>query len=254
MSSNICAEIKNLKVSFKGREILHNISTRFESGKITVLIGRSGAGKTTLLRAVNRLNEVFDGCRTSGEVVLELKGLKTSVYDSRMALPQLRRSAGILFQTPNPLPMTLIKNITLPLELARGISHTAAVEKAEQMLRTVGLYDEVKDRLNVPASELSGGQQQRMCLARVLALEPELLLLDEPTASLDRKSSEIIEDCFTVLKKDIPIIMVSHSLAQSVKLGDSFKIMRDGNIVKEVESSDLPQGTFEKEKYLEELL
>ena len=249
-----CAEIKELAVSFAGREVLHGISAEIPRRGITVLLGRSGSGKTTLLRSLNRLNENFDGYAGSGSVKLRLGGAMREIYCSEAPeISYIRRSAGMVFQSPNPLPMTLKKNMTLPLELALGLSKAEAAERMEKSLREVGLWDEVKDRLNQRAASFSGGQQQRMCLARTLAMEPEMLLLDEPTASLDRKSAELIEQHLRKLKEHIPMIMVSHSLAQARKLGNRFIVLSEGSVARTLDSGSLPHGE-EAEAFLEELL
>ena len=230
-----CAEIRGLCVSFNGEEVLHGITTDIPRHGITVLLGRSGSGKTTLLRALNRLNESFAGYVGTGTVT------------------RIRRSVGMVFQSPNPLPLSLRKNMILPLELTLGLKRDEAEGRMEKSLRDVGLWDEVKDRLNQHAASFSGGQQQRMCLARTLALEPDILLLDEPTASLDKKSAELIEEHLKRLEARIPLIMVSHSLAQARKLGAHFKILSEGHIINEFEREALPRGEA-AEVFLEELL
>lgn len=248
-----CVEIKNLTVKFDGKTLLHNITTDIPKRGITVFLGRSGAGKTTLLRCINRLNECFEGCETSGSVNIELDGKFVDIYGAQAPeLSQIRRIAGMVFQTPNPLPMSLRKNIIMPLELASKISGEQANAVLEKTLKQVGLWEEVKDRLNENAAKFSGGQQQRLCLARTLALSPRLLLLDEPTASLDKKSSELIEDLL-LKENNIPVIMVSHNLTQAVKLGTHFKILSEGKITKEFEASDIPNNGS-AEQYLESLL
>ena len=160
----------------------------------------------------------------------------------------------MVFQVPNPLPLSLRKNITLPLELTLGMGKREAEERMEQSLRRAGLWDEVKDRLNDAASGFSGGQQQRMCLARTLALEPDILLLDEPTASLDRRSADTIETLLEELRESIPIIMVSHSLPQALRLAARFFVMSEGKIVKALTRGEIPDGGEEGEKFLESLL
>lgn len=250
-----CAETKDLCVSFGGTEILHGITADVPRSGITVLLGRSGSGKTTLLRALNRLNECFDGYSGSGSVKLLINGAMKPIYGPGAEdLTTVRRRAGMVFQNPNPLPLSLKKNITLPLELTLNMKRSEAEERMERSLRAVGLWDEVKNRLNKSAASFSGGQQQRMCLARTLALEPDLLLLDEPTASLDRKSAELIEEHLKKLEEKIPMIMVSHSLAQAKKLGARFLIMNSGRITQTLEKYDLPQEEGEAEVFLEKLL
>ena len=249
----LCAEIKNLSVSFAGTEALKNISLELPADGITVLLGRSGSGKTTLLRSLNRLNETFAGCRTEGSVKLLFDGRLTDLYGAGAPeLTDLRRKVGMVFQTPNPLPLSLRKNITLPLRLVLKLGKKECEERMEKALRDVGLWDEVKDRLNSQAAAFSGGQQQRLCMARTLALEPDLLLLDEPTASVDRRSSELIENHILSLKNRLPIIVVSHNLAQAARLGDRFVFLREGAAGETLPADKLPREKAAAE--LEKLL
>ena len=190
----LCASVRSLDVSFGGRRVLHGIDADFPALRITVLLGRSGSGKTTFLRALNRLNECFEGCESSGDVRVSLGGiLRPTAGPNAPSVSRLRRAAGMVFQTPNPLPMSIRRNVTLPVSLAGDLSRDRLEEILRERLQEVGLWEEVADRLDSPASTLSGGQQQRLCLARALALDPELLLLDEPTASLDRDAAFRIE-------------------------------------------------------------
>ncbi|MDO4988677.1 MAG: phosphate ABC transporter ATP-binding protein [Synergistes sp.] len=247
-----CVKAENLSVSFGGKTVLHNITTEVAHHGITVFLGRSGSGKTTFLRCINRLNDCFQNCTVTGTLFVCMQGKLTDVCASTSEISKIRRTSGMVFQTPNPLPMTVRRNITLPLELTAGIKGATAEEKMEAALREVGMWEEAKDRLNEDALHFSGGQQQRICLARTLALSPEILLLDEPTASLDKKSSELIENLLERLKERVPIIMVSHSLAQARKLGTHFKILSEGKLTKEFERDDIPKD--KGEKFLEDLL
>ena len=154
-------------------------------------------------------------------------------------LTELRRRAGMVFQSPNPLPLSIRKNITLPLKLAFNLSNSETEKILREKLEQTGLWEEVKNRLDIPATSLSGGQQQRLCLARALALRPDLILLDEPTASLDRAAAEKIEDMILSLKDKISVIMVSHSLQQASKLADYAVILEDGNILKTFDGNTL---------------
>ena len=228
--SNSCVIIKNLKVSFMEREILHGIDVEFPANKVSVILGRSGSGKSTLLRSINRLNECFEGYQGVGEVKVLLNSELVSVQNNN--LTDLRRKAGMVFQSPNPLPLSIRKNITLPIELAFKLSSSETEKILIESLELTGLWNEVKDRLESPAMSLSGGQQQRLCLSRALALKPDLLLLDEPTASLDRAAAQKVEDMISSLKEKISVIMVSHSLQQASKLADYAVILEDGNILR----------------------
>ena len=233
--SPLCASVRSLCVSFGGRRVLHDIDADFPARRITVLLGRSGSGKSTLLRSLNRLNECFEGYEGSGEVRVSLDGaLRPAAGPGAPDLSRLRRAAGMVFQTPNPLPMSIRRNVTLPLSLASSFSPPLPGE-LEKVLRArlteAGLWEEVADRLDAPASSLSGGQQQRLCLARALALEPELLLLDEPTASLDRTAAGRIEDLILSFRGRRSVVLVSHSLSQARRLADLALVLSDGRIV-----------------------
>jgi phosphate transport system ATP-binding protein len=248
-----CTEIKNLSVSFSGRPALKDVTLSLPQEGVTVLLGRSGSGKTTLLRALNRLNETFDGCETEGSVKLLCGGRIVDVYGAEAPEPtELRRRVGMVFQTPNPLPLSLRKNIVLPLRLVLKLGKKECEERMEKALRDVGLWDEVKERLNSPAAAFSGGQQQRLCMARTLALEPDMLLLDEPTASVDKRSSELIEDHILSLRNRLPILVVSHNLTQAVRLGDRFVFLREGTAGEIIAADSLPQDA--PETALEKLL
>lgn len=237
--------VENLCVSFFGRQVLRNITVDFPKKSLSVLIGRSGSGKTTLLRSVNRLNEEFDGCSTSGQIYLSMGQGTQAIYPSssnplpsKTLLTELRLRVGMLFQTPNVFPVSIFRNIAMPLTLVGGCPQSLVEERVHDSLHLVGLWDEVKDSLAKPAERLSGGQQQRLCLARVLALRPEILLLDEPTASLDVHASRHIEDVLSKLAEEYTIIMVSHGLAQARRLGQQLLVCEDGHITHQLQDSD----------------
>jgi len=230
--------IKELTVAFGGNCAVSDISLDIQADELTVLVGRSGSGKSTLLRAINRLNDCFEGCTTSGNIQVHLKDGAIEVNSAKLSLEFLRSRVGMVFQTPNVLPISIKRNLLLPQKLIRGADGKNASEMMEKVLEHVGLFDEVKDRLNHPAVTLSGGQQQRLCLARALALEPEILLLDEPTASVDYKSSELIEKLLLRLTKTIPVVVVSHSLKQTRTLADRALLIREGHLAGSWRSSD----------------
>lgn len=238
-----CVRTCGLTVSFFGRTVLRNVSVAFPFGRTSVILGRSGSGKSTLLRSINRLNDCFDGCRESGQVEVALGGKLTPTRGPEAPeLTELRRKAGMVFQNPNPLPVSIRKNVTLPLSLAFGLGPGETDRIVREKLALVGLWDEVKDRLDSPALNLSGGQQQRLCLARALALKPELLLLDEPTASLDRTAAARIEDLILSLKGKISVILVSHSLAQASKLSDFAAVIADGEVADTLDAAGLKRS------------
>ena len=222
--------LADVSVSFFKQAVLQNINAAFPANKISVLVGRSGSGKTTLLRAVNRLNEEFPGCVTSGKVDVDFGQGPCDIYAGKVPLEELRLRAGMLFQTPNCFPVSVYRNIAMPLNLAAGASVREIPDKVQAALEMVGLWDELKDRLDTPAERLSGGQQQRLCLARLLALQPAVLLLDEPTASLDVHASRGIEELLQELAAKYTIIMVSHELRQARRLADQVLVCDAGKI------------------------
>ncbi|MCT4627226.1 phosphate ABC transporter ATP-binding protein [Halodesulfovibrio sp.] len=228
MSSII--SFNNVTVSFQGNPSVSDISFDVKPDELTVLVGRSGSGKSTLLRAVNKLNDCFDGCTTQGSIVVRIGGEAVEITSPKTDPNFLRSRVGMVFQTPNVLPVSIERNLLLPQKLVRGTSDYNARKNMERVLDEVGLLEEVKDRLPAAATTLSGGQQQRLCLARALALEPEILLLDEPTASVDHKSSKLIEELLLRLAPTLPMLVVSHSLAQTRSLADRVFLVRQGGI------------------------
>ncbi len=223
--------IEHLSVRFSGQPVIDDISLDIARGGPTFLLGRSGSGKTTLLRAINRLNECFPGCDTQGKVNVQLGGEWVDAYGRGTSPEALRRRIGMVFQSPNVLPLSIARNIALPIEANLALSASESRDRIEQVLRDVHLWDDVKDRLSSPAATLSGGQQQRLCLARALALQPEILLLDEPTASLDFKAAQQIEDLLVELKSRYTLVVVSHSLGQAYRLAEHVFVLHDGSLI-----------------------
>lgn len=231
-----CAvSLVGLSLAFQKRTVLHSINASFPSRALSVVVGRSGSGKTTLLRAINRLNEEFPDCVTTGKVYVDFGQGPQDIYASPdrggMELCALRQRAGMLFQTPNCFPVSVFRNIAMPLALVAGVADSDLHEKVRAALELVGLWDVLKDRLHAPAERLSGGQQQRLCLARLLALQPSILLLDEPTASLDVHTAREIEALLQGLTEKYTIIMVSHSLSQARRMADQLLVCDQGKIV-----------------------
>ena len=227
LASELVGVLRDLRVSFGNQTVLHSANLSLHRHKIHALSGPSGSGKTTLLRSINRLNECFPSCQTRGEIILSLAGTLHNVQQMASAdLPLLRQKAAMVFQHPNVLPGSIASNLLLPLKVVYHIKGDAAQQKLQQALERTHLWKEVKNRLGHPAASLSGGQQQRLCLARALALDPEILLLDEPTSSLDPAVGRHIEDLILELACDYTIVMVSHSRRQITKLAD-FNIPMD---------------------------
>jgi phosphate transport system ATP-binding protein len=231
--------VESLHVGFAGREVLHNLSAEFHRGQLAVILGRSGSGKTTFLRAFNRLNECFPRSETRGSLRLKLQGEWRDIYRDAVPLTELRRRVGMVFQTPHLLPVSIAGNLALPVKLVLELPRRDIASRVEWALHEAHLWEEVKDRLEAPAHTLSGGQQQRLCLARLLALEPEILLVDEPTASLDFRAALKVEELLLSLKERYTIIAVSHSLSQARRLAEEALIFRDGSVVQRLSREDL---------------
>ncbi len=226
--------IKNLSLEYSdGTESLQNISLEIPARAITVLFGPAGGGKSSLLRVLNRLNDLADVIRIEGEVQLD----DLDVLSSQTDVIKLRRRVGMVFARPVVLPFSIQENLTYGLEIA-GEKDPYVLEAAvETSLKKAALWDEVNQRLDDPATSLSGGQQQRLCLARVLALEPEVILLDEPTSGLDPISTAKVEESLKKLKEDYTVVLVPHSVQQAARTADIAAFMLQGKLI-EVDSGD----------------
>lgn len=228
-SSSSILQIKNLQVQSGSASILKNINLDIPKGKITVLLGPSGCGKTTLLKCLNRLSDLHPSLKVTGQVLID----EEDIFHPTRDLTRIRQKMGLLSQRPFPLPMSIYKNIAYGLKI-KGIRDKHIIkERVERHLRDVGLWDEVKDRLHGPAARLSIGQQQRLCLARGLAVGPEIILADEPTSALDPISSRKIEEEFLRLKEDYTLIVVTHILRQARRLADHIVFMYFGEIIEQ---------------------
>ncbi len=223
-------KVRGLNFFYGAQKVLDHIDLDIPSGSITAVSGPSGQGKSSLLTAFNRLWENIDGARATGHIWIDFgKGL-VEVTKPEYGVHHLRRKVGMVFQMPNPLPMSIFKNMQFPLKLA-GISEKDSVdEKIETALKQAHLWEEVKNRLSCDARMLSGGQLQRLCIARTLVLQPEVLLMDEPTASLDPVSVEKIEDLLLDLKTRCTIVMVSHYMDQIRRIADTNLKLSDGKL------------------------
>lgn len=218
--------VKNLDLYYGDFKALKNINLEIEPNKITAFIGPSGCGKSTLLKSINRMNDLVEGCRIDGEILLDgqniFKGMDVNV---------LRKRVGMVFQKPNPFPMSIYDNIAYGPRI-HGIKDKATLDQiVEESLRGAAIFDEVKDRLKKSALGLSGGQQQRLCIARALAVQPDVLLMDEPTSALDPISTSRIEDLAIELKKDYTIIMVTHNMQQATRISDRTAFFLLGEMV-----------------------
>jgi phosphate transport system ATP-binding protein len=227
--------VKDLNLSRGNASILRNINIEILKNKITIILGPSGCGKTTLLRCLNRLNDLNPQVKTTGSITMHGEDILHTTTD----VTEIRRKAGLLSQRPYPLPMNIFNNVAYGLRINRDLTHKEMHQRVEDMLRQVSLWDEVKDRLREPAGRLSIGQQQRLCLARGLAVRPEIILADEPTSALDPISSEAIEQKFTELKKDYSIVMVTHVLRQARRIADYVVFMYLGEIIEQGSAAEL---------------
>ena len=220
--------IKNLSLQYSdGTESLRNISMEIPANQITVLFGPAGGGKSTLLRCLNRLNDLTEVRASMGKILIDGE----NILDPKTDVIALRRKVGMVFARPVVLPLTIRGNLTYGLELAGETRRSRLDEAVERSLRLAAIWDEVKDRLDEPAIALSGGQQQRVCLARVLALQPEIVLLDEPTSGLDPISTGKVEAALQELKKDYTIILVPHSVQQAGRTADHAAFFLQGELV-----------------------
>jgi len=244
--------IQNLNVSIGKNHILKNISLEIPPNQITVILGPSGCGKTTLMKCLNRLIDLEDNVTISGSILLDHE----DILNTKSDLPGIRKKMGLLSQRPYPLPMNIFDNIAYGMRINGTRNRHLLREKVTHFLKQVNLWEEVKDRLKEPATSLSIGQQQRLCLARGLAVEPEIILADEPTSSLDPVSSTAIEKKFLQLKEDYTIIMVTHILRQAKRMADYVIFMYMGEVIecgkadeffcnpKEEKTKEYIMGTF----------
>ncbi len=241
-------EIRGLNVKTKEGGILKNINLDIPRNKIIVLLGPSGCGKTTLLKSLNRLTDLHKELKVTGEVFID----GVDILKARQELPVMRQKMGLLSQRPFPLPVSIYKNVAYGLKLKGIRSRKLIAHSVETNLKRVGLWDEVKNRLKSPATSLSIGQQQRLCLARGLAVKPNIILADEPTSALDPISTKIIENLFKELKQHYTIILVTHVLRQALRLADHVVFMYYGEIIEQGHPKDIltnPQTEILK-KYL----
>jgi len=225
---NPILEVKNLSISYEeGKPAVKNVNTSIESKAITAIMGPSGCGKSTLLRAFNRMHELYPSIATIGEIYLDGEEIHN------MSAIELRRKIGMVFQRPNPFPtMSIYENVLAGYKLnGFRLKRNEKDEIVENALRSVTLWDEVKDSLFKKGSFLSGGQQQRLCIARTIAFNPEVLLLDEPTSALDPVATSKIEDLLVELKKDYTILLVTHNMSQAARISDNSIFMYMGELI-----------------------
>ena len=232
--TNVILEVKNLKKTFGDHVVLKDINTTITKGEVIAIIGPSGCGKSTFLKSLNRMNDLVDGCRITGKI--ELDG--EDIYGN-IDVNLLRKRVGMVFQNPNPFPMSVYDNIAYGPR-THGIRSRAKLDEiVERSLKQAAIWDELKDRLKKSALGLSGGQQQRLCIARALAVEPEVILMDEPTSALDPISTSKIEDLVLELKEKYTIVMVTHNMQQATRVSDKTVFFLLGEVIEMADTETL---------------
>ena len=227
-------KIENLNLYYSDFKALDNVSLDIEANKITAFIGPSGCGKSTFLKTLNRMNDLIEGCKITGNVLLD----NEDIYGD-MDVNLLRKRVGMVFQKPNPFPMSVYDNIAYGPR-THGVKSKAKLDEiVEKSLRNAAIWDELKDRLKKSALGLSGGQQQRLCIARALAVQPEVILMDEPTSALDPISTSKIEDLVLELKKNYTIVIVTHNMQQATRISDKTVFFLMGEIIESNDTEEL---------------
>lgn len=227
---------QDVSIYYGDNQAVKNVNLDVAPGTVNALIGPSGCGKTTFLRAINRMHDMTPGARVTGEIYIDGQ----NIYATDVDPVNMRRRVGMVFQKPNPFPtMSVFDNVVAGLKLAGERNRDRLMEVAERSLRGAALWDEVHDRLNTPATGLSGGQQQRLCIARALAVEPEILLMDEPTSALDPASTAKIEDLMSELKKMTTIVIVTHNMHQAARVSDTTSFFLVGDLVEHGLTDDI---------------
>ena len=228
-------EIDRFNLWYGAKQAIHSITMPIPINKVTALVGPSGCGKSTLLRSVNRLNDLVQSVRITGD--MRING--DSIYDPRMDVIELRKRMGMVFQKPNPFPMSIYENVVYSLRIDGETNRAALDEVCERSLRGAALWDEVKDRLQESALGMSGGQQQRLCIARAIAAEPEVLLLDEPCSALDPIATGKIEDLIQELRGQYSVLMVTHNMQQASRSSDYTAFMYLGRLIEYGATTDI---------------
>lgn len=219
--------VQNVNFYYGNKHRLKNINISFRKNKITALIGPSGSGKSTLLRTINRIYSLYPEQKAYGSIIVNGK----NILESNVDLNELRTKVGMVFQKPTPFPMSIFENIAFAVKMHEKLSKKELHLRVEWALRAAALWDEVKDHLNASGLGLSGGQQQRLCIARTIAVKPDVLLLDEPCSALDPISTQKIEQLLMELKKDFTIVMVTHNMQQAMRSSDDTVFMSNGEII-----------------------
>ncbi len=227
MQTTVKVSTKDIDFYYGSNQALFNVSLDFPANQVTALIGPSGCGKSTYLRCLNRMNDLIPGTRCEGEILLDGEDINAKNTD----IVSVRRRVGMVFQKPNPFPKTIFENVAYGLRV-NGMTNAAQLaDKVEESLHMAALFDEVKDRLNTSALGLSGGQQQRLCIARALAVEPQVLLMDEPASALDPIATQKIEEGIHELKSQFTIIIVTHNMQQAARVSDYTAFFYMGKLI-----------------------
>ncbi len=220
-------EANNIRVKYGSEEVLKGISMSIKKNTVTAFIGPSGCGKSTFLRCFNRMNDLIEICKVEGQILID----DVDIYNPNVSINELRKSVGMVFQKPNPFPKSIFENVAYGLRI-NGVSNKKYIEeKVEWAIKQAALWDEVKDKLKNPALALSGGQQQRLCIARALAVEPSILLMDEPASALDPISTTKIEELIYNLKASYTIIIVTHNMQQATRTSDKTAFFYMGDLI-----------------------
>lgn len=227
ITGEFAVSVRNMDLFYGSFQALKKIDMQFRVNRLTALIGPSGCGKSTLLKSLNRMNDLIEGCKVTGEI----KVGNTDIYDRRLNLARLRKNVGMVFQRPNPLAMSVYDNIAYGPRTFGIRSKSDLDGIVESSLKGAAMWEEVKERLNKSALGLSGGQQQRLCIARALAVEPQIILMDEPTSALDPISTGMIEELCSELKKKMTVIMVTHNMQQASRIADETAYFLLGEMV-----------------------
>lgn len=235
MEENIKLETQNVNFYFGDNHVLKNISIRIPAKRITAIIGPSGCGKSTFLRLFNRMNDILEGARLEGKVLID----GVDIYNSNMDIAMLRKKVGMVFQKPNPFPMSIFDNVAYGPRIHGVRGNKKLQEIVENALRQAALWDEVKDKLYKSALELSGGQQQRLCIARCLAVEPEVILMDEPASALDPISTLKIEELMQELREKYTIVIVTHNMQEAARVSDFTGFIYKGELIEFAPTVDI---------------
>ena len=248
MADEVKMSVKDLDLYYGQKQALKNINMDIHSNAITALIGPSGCGKSTFLKTLNRMNDLIDNVKITGQVTLDGE----DIFDRNMDVTMLRKRVGMVFQQPNPFPMSVYDNIAYGPRV-HGIKNKAKLDEiVEESLRGAAIWDEVKDNLKKSALRLSGGQQQRICIARALATKPEVILMDEPTSALDPISTTKIEDLMEELKRQYTVVVVTHNMQQAVRVSEYTAFFLVGDMVEYGETKEL--FTYPKDKRTEDYI